>query len=45
MFSGLNYDDVIQIAGYARLDFHEVAAGETIVREGEPNNRIIFMIT
>ena len=45
LFSGLSYDDVIEIAGYARLDFHEVTAGEAIAREGEASDHVIFMIS
>lgn len=44
LFLGMSRSDLRQAAGKTRFDFHKVPAGETIVREGERCQHLVFLL-
>ena len=44
LFSGLSHDDVMEIAGHNRLDFLKQRRGTVLVNEGDPSDRLLFLI-
>lgn len=45
IFQGMSNDDLSHVVSYVKFDFYRVAAGETIVVEGELSNQLLLIST
>lgn len=45
LFLGMSRSDLLEVAGHTKFDFKKVEAGDTIAQEGEPCQRLYFLLT
>lgn len=44
LFLGMSRNDLLEVAGQTKFDFKKVEDGQTIVREGDPCQRLYFLL-
>lgn len=45
LFLGMSRSDLLEVAGHTKFDFQKIEAGTTIAQEGEPCQRLYFLLT
>ncbi len=45
LFQGMSRSEMLQLAGNTRFGFHKIAAGKTVVKEGDECRQLLFLIS